>query len=142
MGLYFLLAAIVLGVLVGAFYGRRMWLASGGPKAALEKLAEIHQQKAARLDEEKRATKIIEAEHLQEQLTKIDAEITRLQALAKEADQLEKDGVNAFPGAAFKLISFAGDLFLRSLTLLVIHAPASIAVVVARAEYSWQIARR
>lgn len=120
LGLYFLLAAIVLGVLVGAFYGRRMWLASGGPSAALEKLAEIHKQKEARLEEAKQVGKTADAEHLQGQLTKIDAEITRLQALAKEADQLEKDGVNAFPRAAFKLIAFAGDLFLRSLKLLVI----------------------
>lgn len=120
LGLYLLLAAIVLGVLVGAYYGRRMWLASGGPKPALEKLAEIHKQKKARREEEKQAGNTAEAEHLQGQLTKIDAEIARLQTLAKEADQLEAAGVNAFPRAVFKLIAFAGDLFLRSLKLLVI----------------------
>ena len=120
LGLYLLLGAIVLGIFVGAVFGRRMWLASSGPKAALEKLAEIHKQKEARLEEEKKANKKAEVEHLQGQLTKIDAEIERLQALAKEADQLEKAGSNSFARAAFKLITFAGDLFLRSLKLLVI----------------------
>ncbi|MGI8982816.1 MAG: dicarboxylate/amino acid:cation symporter [Pirellulaceae bacterium] len=97
-----------------------MWLASGGPTAALEKLAEIHKQKEVRLEDAKQAGKTAEAEQLQGQLTKIDAEIARIQVLAKEVDRLEADGVNAFPRAAFKLIAFAGDLFLRSLKLLVI----------------------
>jgi solute carrier family 1 (neuronal/epithelial high affinity glutamate transporter), member 1 len=120
LGLYLLLGAIVLGVLVGAFYGRRMWLASGGPQAALVKLSEIHKQKEARLEEDKKANKTTEVERLQEQLTKIDAEMDRLKALSKEADGLEQGGTNYFPRAAFKLITFAGDLFLRSLKLLVI----------------------
>ncbi|MFN0017077.1 MAG: cation:dicarboxylate symporter family transporter [Pirellulaceae bacterium] len=120
LGLYLLFAAIVLGVLLGAFYGRRMWLASGGPKAAIEKLDEIRKQKQARWDDEDQAGKKAEAEHLQAQLTKIDAELARLQALAAEADKLEQAKKNGFPRAAFKLITFAGDLFLRSLKLLVI----------------------
>jgi Na+/H+-dicarboxylate symporter len=120
LGLCLLLAAIVLGVLVGAYYGRRMWLASGGPKAALDRLADIRRQKEARLEDQTKAEKMAEIEHLQGQLTRIDAEMSRLKALAAEADELEKDGANGFPRVAFKLISFAGDLFLRSLKLLVI----------------------
>src|SRR5882672_3790714 len=84
LGLYLLLGAIVLGVLVGAFSGRRMWLASGGPQAALEKLADIRKQKEVRLEEDKQADKTAAAEHLQEQLPKIDAEMDRLKALAQE----------------------------------------------------------
>jgi Na+/H+-dicarboxylate symporter len=120
LGLYLLFAAIVLGVLLGAFYGRRMWLASGGPKAAIEKLDDIRKQKQARWEDEDKAGKRAEAEHLQGQLTKIDAELTRLKGLAAEADKLEQAKANGFPRAAFKLITFAGDLFLRSLKLLVI----------------------
>ena len=117
LGLYLLLGAIVLGVLVGAFYGRTMWLASGGPQGAIEKLTEIRKQKAEKLASEKEAAEI---EHTTGQLARIDQELARLKALQAEADRLEAAGANAFPRAAFKLVSFAGDLFLRSLKLLVI----------------------
>ncbi len=120
LGIYLLLGAIVLGVLVGAFFGKRMWLASGGPTAALEKLAEIRKQKEAQIQKDGQEDKQTEAERLQAQLPKIDAEMDRLMGLAKEADALEKAKANGFPRAAFKLITFAGDLFLRSLKLLVI----------------------
>ncbi|MCE9528259.1 MAG: dicarboxylate/amino acid:cation symporter, partial [Planctomycetales bacterium] len=120
LGLYLLFTGIVLGILLGAFYGRRMWLASGGPRVAIEKLAEIRKQKQARWDDDEKAGKKAEAEHLQGQLVKIDAELARLKGLAAEAEQFEQTKANEFPRAAFKLITFAGDLFLRSLKLLVI----------------------
>jgi Na+/H+-dicarboxylate symporter len=120
LGLYLLLAAIVLGILVGTFYGRRMWLASGGPRAAVEKLTEIQSQKQARLEEVEQSGKKAEADHFREQLKKIDAEMTRLKGLATEADRLEQAKANGFPRGVFKLITFAGDLFLRALKLLVI----------------------
>src|SRR5688572_2130554 len=90
LGLYLLLAGIVLGVLVGAFYGRRMWLASGGPQVALEKLADIRKQKVDRLEDDNKAGKTAEAEHLQGQIAKIDLETARLEALAAEADGFER----------------------------------------------------
>src|SRR4051812_7908101 len=65
-GLYLLLGAIVLGVVVGAFYGRRMWLPSGGQKVALEKLAETRKKKAVHPPQQPAA-----AEHLQRQLETI-----------------------------------------------------------------------
>lgn len=120
LGLYLLLAAIVLGILVGTFYGRRMWLATGGPQAAIEKLAEIQEQKQSRLKEDEQAGKKAEAETLRGQLTRIDAEMMRLKALATEADRLEQAKANGFPRGVFKLVLFAGDLFLRALKLLVI----------------------
>jgi solute carrier family 1 (neuronal/epithelial high affinity glutamate transporter), member 1 len=37
-GLIAILVAMVLGVLVGLFYGRQMWLAGGGPAAQVKTL--------------------------------------------------------------------------------------------------------
>ena len=145
-GLIAILIGIVLGILVGVFYGRTMWIASGGPERELERLEQASEQKAdlasdaLREAEEARQQGDVEraqalerrGERLGEQLPLIRAEMRRLSDLATRHQQRLDGGEGARPFDAryaranaiavffWEIIRFLGDIFLQVLKLLVI----------------------
>ena len=50
-GLIAILVGIVLGMLIGAFYGRSMWVASGGLEREIQRLTAAAEQKTDAADE-------------------------------------------------------------------------------------------
>jgi len=130
LALLTILAGIVLGVLLGVFYGETMWTASGGPAERLVRLQATIEQKAkfaeaedkaaaeaqAQGDAEKARRHRAEAERLRKQMPEIREEIRRVEALADEAAQTDQ-GTARLIG---ELVRFCGDVFLRMLFLIVI----------------------
>lgn len=115
-GLIAIIVAIVLGALVGVFYGRAMWIAGGGPLAEIEMLEATSAQKAARaaaLD----ATDPQEAARLRGHIPVIEARHDQMRQLQQLAAQ---QGVSRTAHFAWKFTEFCGDLFLQALKLLVI----------------------
>ncbi len=129
-GLIAILAAIVVGGLVGVFYGETMWMASGGPGRAQTRLDETREQKelfAAQAERDAQAAEPEEAQRLRDearrlraQLPKIDEKAVQVAELEKEADE-NRDTTSYFvAGMVQTFTKFVGDIFLQVLTLLVI----------------------
>jgi Na+/H+-dicarboxylate symporter len=129
-GLIAIVAALILGVLVGVFYGRTMWLASGGPAKAAQVAGETIEQKQrfaeqqdarseslaelGKLEDAARARE--EAERLRKQVAPNMRRRTEMQTLAVEAE----DNPNQLAAIVYQVIAFCGDLFIQVLKLLVI----------------------
>ena len=115
-GLIAIIVAMVLGAVVGAFYGRQMWLAGGGPAEEIVRLEATAKQKAERaaaLD----ATDPQEAARLRGHIPKIDA---RLDEVGKLQQQVAAGGVSTIASFAWEFTKFCGELFLQALRLMVI----------------------
>jgi len=133
-GLVFLLVSIVLGVLLGLFYGQAMWMASGGPQRRVDRLDATLQQKeqfAAALDEQAdqadEANDLVEAGRLRNEARRLRGHIPTIEAerqsVEKLRDQAQADaaaGRDWLAQFVWKLTSFAGELFLQVLLLLVV----------------------
>lgn len=104
------------GVFCGLFFGHDMWLASGGPAKRLVRLEETLLQKEAAIAAALEQDNVQEAKRLEAQLPIIRDEQQRLDTLAQAA------GARGLAGylAAWHVIQFMGDLFLRALMLVVI----------------------
>jgi len=130
-GVAAILVAITAGCLVGLFYGRTMWLASQGPQRALDRLSATRQQKEALAADAERLAEAAadprqaarhhhEAARLRGQIPTIAAEIDRLQDVRDEALRAADSTRYRVAALVGQLTSFAGDLFLQVLKLLVI----------------------
>ncbi len=111
-----ILAGILLAGLVGGFYGRTMWLASGGPEKKLERLRVTVEQKkqfAAWAEEHGDPRK---AQRLRDQVPVIQQEIERIEDQAAQAAQADLGTARLVA----ELIRFCGDVFLRMLFLIVV----------------------
>jgi len=88
LGLLSILIGIVLGVCLGVFYGREMWLASGGAERKLQELKKTIQQKElfARRAEAKGEQK--KADTLRSHIPVIQQEIERTEALELQTHKL------------------------------------------------------
>lgn len=115
-GLVVLVAAMILGAMVGVFYGRAMWLAGGGPAAEIVRLNATAKQKAERaaaLD----ATNPQEAARLRGHLPLIEARLDEMQKLQQ---QVAAGGGSTLALFAWEFTKFCGELFLQALRLMVI----------------------
>jgi len=144
-GLIAILVGILLGVLVGVFYGKAMWVSSGGIEKKIDILQKTAEQKAtfAAADEKEafqlekkephKAKKLLLlAKKRRSHIPHIRADIKQLKIdlkLHKEKLGLGKAGgkpddvyqfKNSLAATARELIEFLGDLFLQVLKLLVI----------------------
>lgn len=115
-GLIAILVAMVLGLLVGLFYGRQMWLAGGGPAEQIKTLEATMAQKAQRADALDQSDPA-EARRLRGHIRPIDARLDEIKQLRQQVDRL---GVSDVAYAVWQLTKFCGDLFLQALKLLVI----------------------
>lgn len=115
-GLFAIVIAMVLGGVVGVFYGREMWLAGGGPAEEIATLEATKTQKAelaAALDADDPA----EAARLRGHVPQIDDRLAEVQRLEQ---QVEQQGVSSVAYTTWELCKFCGDMFLQALKLLVI----------------------
>jgi len=115
-GLIAIVVAMILGAALGAFYGRQMWLAGGGPAeeaVRLEATAKQKVERAAALD----ATDPKEAARLRSHVPKIEA---RLDEVRRLEQQVAANGVSNWALAAWEFTKFCGELFLQALRLMVI----------------------
>ena len=131
-GLIAILVGIGAGVLVGVFYGQRMWRAAGGPERAVKRLAATSEQKqllAARLQDEAAALERVDqgeqATARRREAERLLAHIPRIEARQQELKAAEAAVRRRGPGTraallVWELSKFAGDLFLQMLKLLVI----------------------
>jgi Na+/H+-dicarboxylate symporter len=117
-GLVAILIGIVLGVLVGVFYGRAMWVASGGPERRLAELEEILEQKQETLAAARAEDRAEDAERYARHVATIEEEIAEVNAAI--AARAAAGGPSAVAAAAWEIVKFMGDLFLQVLKLLVI----------------------
>ncbi|MEX0642499.1 MAG: cation:dicarboxylase symporter family transporter [Pirellulales bacterium] len=111
-----IIIAMLLGVAVGLFYGRQMWLAGGGPAAEMKLLEATAQQKserAAALD----ASNPQEAQRLRGHIPKIEARLDEVRQLQQ---QIVQQGVSPIAYGVWEFTKFCGELFLQALRLLVI----------------------
>ncbi|MDH3717691.1 MAG: dicarboxylate/amino acid:cation symporter [Planctomycetota bacterium] len=114
-GLMAIVMGIVLGGLLGYFYGKPMWLAGGGPAELLERLEATRQQKeefAAEVAE----SDPDEAARLRGHIPQIDARIQEVQNEQQQAAQAS----SLLAYALWEFTKFCGELFLQVLKLLVI----------------------
>lgn len=130
-GLLLLIGGIVLGLLVGVFYGESMWRASGGPDRKLATLEETRKQKEALLTTAKeveeaaaagdaKVAATAEVERLTTQIGTLSREVDRMTKIRDQAIVDIKDGKLVLASVVGKFIRFVGDLFLQVLKLLVI----------------------
>lgn len=117
-GLIAIIASIVLGALVGVFYGHEMWLAGGGPETRIEKLEATAKQK-----EEFAKRKISEgdekeADRLRSHIPEINKVIDEVLKEKKQVD--DAGGAGGFAFGMWEFTKFCGDIFLQVLKLLVI----------------------
>jgi len=130
-GLFAILASIVIGVLVGYFYGETMWLASGEVaehRRTLEKTLEQKEQfaqqaeaEAARTDDpEARRLLLKRAEELRSHQPKIEQRIEEVEGLQQFAEKNRDTPSFRFAAVFAELTEFVGDIFLQVLKLLVI----------------------
>jgi len=145
-GLVAILVAIVLGGLVGVFYGRTMWMAAGGPQRAQDKLEKTKEQKNEfALNADRQADEAQEggqheqaekyraqARRLRSHVPKIEAEIDRVgDTIARHREKMGLGEDNEKPDRAYvrtmrvadlvwQFTKFFGDLFLQVLCMLVI----------------------
>jgi Na+/H+-dicarboxylate symporter len=115
-GLIAIITAIVLGALVGVFYGRSMWLA-GGIGKTIDELKEAKEASEAYV-QRKAENDPDEAARVQAQIPKIEQQIEQLQATQRQAEQAGMTGGLAY--LVWETTKFCGDLFLQVLKLLVI----------------------
>lgn len=116
-GLIAILIGIALGVLVGVFYGRAMWLASGGPERRLAELEKILAQKEQSLAEAEAAGRPADVERYARHLATIQAEVDQTQEVLAARDAAGPDTTAA---VVWEMVKFMGELFLQVLKLLVI----------------------
>ncbi|NIP86377.1 MAG: cation:dicarboxylase symporter family transporter, partial [Planctomycetales bacterium] len=112
-GLLAIIVGIVLGALLGGFYGQPMWVAGGGPEELLHQLEATRQQKeefAAALDRSDPP----EAARLRGHIPQIDARIAEVQ------QQQAAAAPSTLAYASWEFAKFCGELFLQVLKLLVI----------------------
>ena len=127
--IFWLLGAIVCGVVVGAFYGQAMWLATDEPAKAIVKLDEIYQQKQQLLT----AAEVIPPEETTEELEtreatrdKLKGQLTAITAEKERFAELIAKGETASPtarsvaGGTYTFLKFLGETFLRMLKCLVL----------------------
>lgn len=122
-GLIAILIAIVLGALLGIYYGEPMWIAHGGPAKEMKRLEEIKRQKL----KDAEATEIKAAESgAAEDLAKAGASRAKADKQVSIIDQriaavsaMDVDG-SPLAGVVWEVTDFIGDLFLQVLKLLVI----------------------
>jgi len=107
---------IVVGGLLGACYGRQMWLASDGPQQRLEQLNKTLEQKEDFAQQAEATGDLRNAERLRGQLPVILDEIRRTEALQREAAGKDLT-IARYVG---QLVRFCGDVFLRLLFMIVI----------------------
>jgi Na+/H+-dicarboxylate symporter len=135
-GLVAILISIVIGGLVGYFYGETMWMATGGPTKRLDKLEQTKAQKAefAATAEKKARQAEHEGEHdaarsLRAEAAELRGHIPKIEAKIEEVEQQEtaartqkSEGATRFIVAEFigRFTTFLGDMFLQTLRLLVI----------------------
>lgn len=144
-GLVAIIIGIVAGVLIGVFYGKSMWMASGGLERSISRMEATAKQKATFADEAKEEAATAQADGddelatakrkreatLRTQIPVIEKRTGELKAelvehngkLGKGDKQLKDDSyVSSMTTAevTWELISFIGDLFLQVLKLLVI----------------------
>jgi len=129
-----IIAAVVIGSLVGVFYGQTMWMATGGPHRHLERLEATAKQKldrAAKLDAQAKQARQDgdraqftkwhdEAARLRDHVPTIRQEQRRTEALVEQADEMAGGAHLAVARYVYELSKFVGDLFLQVLKLLVI----------------------
>ena len=115
-GIAAILVAIVLGVLLGVFYGEPMWIASGGPDREVDRLNEIKHQKLTAIellaDEASAEGALPQEVRLRGQIQQIEERIAQVSGKDRT--------VGAWAGIAWELTKFIGDLFLQVLKLLVL----------------------
>ncbi|MCA9188743.1 MAG: cation:dicarboxylase symporter family transporter [Pirellulaceae bacterium] len=129
-GLIGILISIVVGALVGVFYGRTMWLATEGPTRAIARLEKTIPQKEQLADDYQRQSGNAvgeegdrlqrEAERIRGHIPKIEQEISRLQLLQQQAQQNRQTTSYWVASLVHTLSQFFGDIFLQTLKLLVI----------------------
>jgi Na+/H+-dicarboxylate symporter len=129
-GLIAILIGILLGVLVGVFFGRAMWLASGGPSQRLARLQLALEQKQEFADREERLAQEAqgavaerhrqEAERLRRHIPIVEQEIERVAELARQVEADRAAGRYQAAAIAWEVVDFVGGLFLQVLKLLVI----------------------
>ncbi|QDU97837.1 dicarboxylate/amino acid:cation symporter [Lignipirellula cremea] len=139
-GLIAIVVGIVLGALVGVFGGESMWVATGGPTEEIDKLEKTIVQKNKYAEEaeakaaaggEDAAQQAELAKELRLQIPVVQARLVEVQELAQtHADKMGRNGLAQqdasyasrmwWTETAAKMIQFAGEIFLRLLTLLVI----------------------
>jgi Na+/H+-dicarboxylate symporter len=88
LGLLGILAGIVLGVCCGVFYGRAMWLASGGPDRELQRLRQTVKQKLVLADQAEAAGDRKEADRLRSHVPVLQEAIRKTGRDKLEADRL------------------------------------------------------
>jgi hypothetical protein len=110
-GLVAILVGIVLGVLVGVFYGRAMWLASGGPERRLAELEEILEQKQETLAAARAEDRAEDAERYARHVATIEAEIAEVNAVM--AARAAAGGPSVMAAAAWEIVKFMGTCFCR-----------------------------
>jgi len=116
LALLAILVGIALAALVGGLFGRTMWLASGGPAEALEKLHKTIEQKERFAQQARQSGDLEEAERLEGHVPEIQEEIERVEDLQKKAARADLGTAKL----AYELIRFCGEVFLRMLFLIVI----------------------
>jgi Na+/H+-dicarboxylate symporter len=116
LGLLAILAGIVLGGCLGVFYGRPMWLASGGPQWRLQTLEKTVEQKQALAAQAEARGNKQEAGRLRGQIPIIQKAVHRAEADQRQAEQTDLSR----PRHVSQLVRFCGDIFLRMLMLIVI----------------------
>ena len=133
-GLIAILLAIILGGLLGVYYGKSMWMASGGPSRALLRLKETIDQKRelaerfernaelaeAGEDEQEAEWNREEAARLRGHVPVIQKEVDRVEELEKEAHESSGTFASQLAFFVWEMTKFCGDLFLQVLKLLVI----------------------
>jgi len=133
-GLVAILISIVVGGLVGYFYGEMMWMATGGPTHKLDRLEKTKAQKAEfAADADERAKQAEDdgdretAQTLRDEAAELRSHIPLIEAKIEEIKQKaatakEGKGKPQFVIAEFvgRITTFLGDMFLQTLRLLVI----------------------
>lgn len=116
LGLLGILVGIVLGVCLGVFYGRTLWMASGGPQQKLDRLEKAAQQKEALARQAESEGDAKEARRLRSQVPKIQDEIRRTEDVFGRARNMDL----TVPRYVMEIVRFCGDIFLQMLMLIVI----------------------
>lgn len=130
-GLILILVGIVLGVLLGLFYGKTMWLASEGPETQLSRLektieqkkkdADRYRQQAEEADDPQDAQRLEkEAERLEGQLPTIQNRIDETEKTVAAVEADKEAGKYGLAQTVWIFCEFCGDIFLQVLKLLVI----------------------
>ena len=126
-----ILVAIAIGVLVGVFYGEKMWLASGEVTHYREQLeatrtqketfaADAREEAEAATSEEERQRLLDRAEHLEGHVPIIKKRIDEVVEQEQLAQANQGSASSRFAALFAELTKFVGEIFLQVLKLLVI----------------------